>query len=112
LNNNELEIIICTDKNKEKDIVELLRHETIHAYDYIYHRYDFNSCDGLASTEVRAAREGECNSKFPIQWLKEACVRNHAIRSTANIYPNSASKCVNTVFYNAMKDLEPQSQSK
>ena len=81
----------------------------VHAYDYVKSRCDFETCEGLAYTEVRAAREAECANHFPaISWLQNQCIKGNAIRSTASIFPVvEASRCVDTVFDVAVKDQAP-----
>ena len=56
--------------------------------------------------EIRAAREAECNKFFTFQWMREACIKDHAIASTENLYTNS-KVCVNRVFTKAMADNAP-----
>lgn len=70
-----------------------ITHELIHTYDYIYGKCDFNTVDGLAYTEIRAAREGECYDikRNYFQFQKDNCIKNHAIQSTSNMYPLSTS---------------------
>ncbi len=65
------------------DYERVISHELIHAYDYYYERYNLQTCSGLACSEIRAAREGECSKWFIHDYFKEQCIRNHAIRSTA-----------------------------
>ena len=112
LSENPLGVTICV--NRVHDIGEIsssLTHELTHAYDFLQNRYDFNTCHGLASSEIRAAREAECNSYtkselFP--YFRNECIKQHAERSTANLYPSKEAKeCVKTVFNKAMADLEP-----
>jgi hypothetical protein len=62
---------------------QMLSHELTHAYDYLKGKCDFDTCDGLAYSEVRAAREGECSGFFIHQSFRQKCIRDHAIRSTA-----------------------------
>ena len=89
----------------EEEIEEAVVHELIHAFDYTTHRCDFHTCEGLAYTEIRAAREAECGPlakshrsggsfgdlwlpSVAMEWWRQRCVRDHAVRSTANMYPN------------------------
>ena len=66
------------------------------------------TCDGLAASEVRAAREAECSGEFPLQWLRDRCIKQRATASTANLFPSSeASKSVEKVFTSAVADLDP-----
>jgi hypothetical protein len=102
-----MQIVLCTNGLHENDIEEAMVHELIHAYDYSKKRCDFKSCLGLAYSEVRAAREAECSGQFASQWLKNQCIRNRAIKSTVNIYPRSATRCVDSVFDDAVKDMAP-----
>lgn len=102
------EIVLCQNRLYGKDAIsEALVHELIHAYDYDLKRTDFSTCEGLAYSEVRAAREAECNSNFPIQWLRDNCIYNHAGRSTANLHPSDGYRCVRKVYIEAMNDKSP-----
>ena len=96
----------------EKDIETSLVHELVHAYDYKLKRYDMFTCDGLAASEVRAAREAECSGEYPLQWLRDRCIRQRATASTANLFPPlEASKSVEKVFASAVADVEPLQDS-
>ena len=78
-------------------------------------RVDFSSCEGLAYTEVRAAREAECKGYYiyPFEnWAKKKCVSFYASRSTCNIFPDKGSSCVNKIIDEAMKDLSPNSNER
>lgn len=102
--NDPLEIILCTNRMKKSDVKEVLRHEAVHCFDYHHNRCDFSTCEGLAYTEVRAAREAECNRYFPAQIFKNWCVEYHAKKATSNIFPRTGSQCVDTVFKQANTD--------
>ena len=92
-----------------EDAIETsLIHELVHAYDYKLNRYDMFTCDGLASSEIRAAREAECSGEYPLHWLKDRCIKQRATASTANLFPSiEASKSVEKVFASAVADMEP-----
>mmetsp|Transcript_37462 Transcript_37462/g.38147 ORF Transcript_37462/g.38147 Transcript_37462/m.38147 type:complete len:176 (-) Transcript_37462:476-1003(-) len=108
---NPIQIILC--KNRlfsHKDMQRALTHELVHLYDYSRKRCDFTSCDGLAYSEVRAAREGEFAAEgkgLLSKWLRRYSVRRHAIRSTANLFPDSPDSCVDRVFHEAYNDCSP-----
>lgn len=104
-----LEIVLCCDRLSTGKIEEVLIHELIHAYDYSKNRCNFSTCTGLAYSEIRAAREAECRGGFyPFLFMRDICVREKAIKSTANLFSKSeATTCVNAVFSEAMSDLEP-----
>lgn len=103
------EIILCSNRlSGRKNIEEALLHELVHAYDYSLARYDFYSCEGLASSEVRAAREAECSGRMLVfDWLRSRCIRSCASRSTSNIYGEEAHECVKRVFDKAVLDKQP-----
>ena len=108
LDSEPLEIVLCTNRLSGKaEIDEVVVHELIHVFDHRTRRCDLETCHGLAYSEVRAAREAECNRYFPFKWLKSECVRHNAVRSTANLYPHDAAKCVDAVFDTAILDLAP-----
>lgn len=104
---NPAQIVLCTNRLQPQDIEEVLIHESVHAYDLFRNRCDFNSCDGLAYSEVRAARDAECRDSFFL--FRDSCIKKAATRSTANLFSN-AEQCVEKVFVEAMKDLAPFDQ--
>lgn len=108
LGSSPLEIVLCTNRlSGAKEIEEVVVHELVHVFDHTNKRCDLSTCEGLAYTEVRAAREAECNRFFPMHWLKSECIRTHATRSTANLFPADAAKCVAASFDRAMQDGQP-----
>ncbi|KAJ1437285.1 peptidase M76, partial [Ochromonadaceae sp. CCMP2298] len=110
------EIVLCVNRLPGRAALrEALTHEGVHAFDYANGRCDFSSCDGLAYTEVRAAREGECADlsnalhTLPLvgPWLKQSCIKSRAAASTGNLFPGDARSCVERVFLSALADLHP-----
>ena len=99
--------ITGTNRLQSDDLPEALTHELVHAYDLSLKRCNFSSCDGLAYTEVRAAREAECNRYFPVAWLKNYCIKDAATRSTSNLFGRDSYKCVDRVFDTALADEQP-----
>ena len=86
---NPLKIIFCSNriKNTKESYEMILNHELIHIYDYSTKNSNLLMCNGLAYSEVRAAREGECSYSFFIHsYFKNKCIKDHAIRSTAVSY--------------------------
>ena len=63
--------------------MEALTHELIHGYDYKLKRCDFSTCNGLAYSEVRAAREAECKNAYPFDFLNRWCIRRYAADATS-----------------------------
>ena len=88
-------------------IKESLTHEAIHAYDYTNNKCDFHTCEGLAYTEVRAAREAECSGPYMFEWFRELCIKANASNATENMFPSGARKCVNSVYAAAVTDYSP-----
>jgi len=108
VDSDPLEIVLCINRLAGKaEIDEVVVHELIHVYDHSTRRCDLTSCEGLAYSEVRAAREAECNRFFPFEWLKSECVKHNATRSTKNLFPRDAAKCVDDVFLRAFEDHAP-----
>ena len=108
--NNGLEIVLCSNRLRKGDIEEALLHELVHYYDYTNNRVDFSSCEGLAYSEVRAAREAECKGYYiyPFEeWAKKKCVSYYASKSTCNMFPDKGASCVTKVLDEAMKDISP-----
>lgn len=104
-----VEIILCSNRLKtEKLLHQALAHEATHAYDFLHKRCDFYTCDGLAYSEVRAARNAECASRWP-PFLRKYCAQELAEKSTNNLYPNQGKACVARVFDRAYEDNEPTS---
>ena len=86
----------------------LLIHELVHAYDYFNNRCDMSTCEGLAYTEVRAAKQGNCPGYYPMEWLEYKCIRDQAIASTAVFFDEDQAKvCVDNVFKQASRDKLP-----
>jgi hypothetical protein len=107
-NAGRLEVVLCSNRlSSSAEIKEAMTHELVHAYDFIKDRCNFHSCTGLAYTEIRAAREAECKDELSIFGIKKRCVQRKATRSTANLYPNDADRCVKEVLDAAMKDHQP-----
>jgi hypothetical protein len=106
---NPMAIKICADRIQLKDVQMLVDHELVHAFDYSLGRCDFSTCQGLAFSEVRAAREAECSGWFLHDFFRASCIKDHATRSTASIFPEPgvAASCVEEVYSSAMQDLEP-----
>jgi len=103
------EIVLCSNRlSGRRSVEEALLHELIHVYDYSLARYDFHSCEGLASTEVRAAREAECSNRMLVfDWFRLQCIRKCASRSTSALYGEEAHECVKRVFDKAVLDKQP-----
>ncbi len=106
-----LTIILCTNRlslSDSEEINEVLTHELIHVYDVHSRKWNLSNCQTLAKSEIRAAREAECNavSKYGLFW-KEKCVKEKAKDATKNMFPYHGYDCVNAVFKDAMKDRTP-----
>ena len=87
-----LRIILCQEHIKtSSQLRKLLIHELIHAYDLTTQNADLYSCEGLAYSEVRAARAGNCSDPLPFEWLRKDCIKQHAIASTAVCIEASSS---------------------
>jgi hypothetical protein len=105
---NGLNIVLCANRLRENDIHEALMHEAVHAHDYLYNRCNMHSPEGLAYTEIRAAREAECADKFSI--FRNSCIKEKAARATKNVFPSiNTSVIVDKVFEQAMSDDKPWS---
>ena len=105
---NDSEVILCNNRLKTKEkIEEALNHEAVHAYDFTNNRCDFNTCEGVAYSEIRAARNAECSGYYPFEWLRNSCIKATATNATGNIFPRAASKCVKSVFKAAVVDISP-----
>ena len=109
-------IKICADRIQSTEVQMLVNHELVHAYDYALGRCDFSTGQGLAYSEVRAAREAECSGWFLHDYFRTLCIKDHATRSTQKIFSSSSSSssaassaasCVDEVYESAMRDLEP-----
>ena len=103
-----LSIILCSNRLSYHDSTEMeqvLVHELVHVYDIRVHQLDLRSCENLAYSEVRAARDAECKDA----WLAgRYCVPNKAYMATANLFPPKEAKaCMARVFDDAMADTAP-----
>ena len=67
---------------------------------------DLRQCHSLAYSEVRAAREAECDSSLT-NFTKGICVKDKAGVATGNMFPEVGRGCVCDVFDVAMADLAP-----
>jgi hypothetical protein len=116
-----LTIILCTNRlslSNNKEIDEVLTHELIHVFDVHHRKWDFTNCQTLARSEIRAAREAECDSISSILTApfgrtmsslfgKDRCVMEKAKEATKNMFPYKGFDCVNHVFKEAMVDNAP-----
>lgn len=100
-------IVLCTNRLSKRAVKEALTHEGIHAYDMDHSGVDFNSCHGIAYSEVRAARGAECAGQYPFEWAKEKCIKTKAMNSTKIFHPLQYEECVEKVFREAMADERP-----
>ena len=68
-------------------------------------RLDLRSCENLAYSEVRAARDAECKDA----WLAgRYCIPNKAFMATSNLFPpDEARECLARVYDDAMADRSP-----
>lgn len=98
------EIILLPERiwGGEGEIREILRHEMVHAFDHSVLKRDLRSSAGLACSEIRAAREAECQqcgtgpfvraacrvlpARLCEQW-REECVREVAVKAMEAAFP-------------------------
>lgn len=100
------QITLCANRLRPGDVHEALLHEAVHAHDHLNRTADLTTLDGLAYSEIRAAREAECSDRWPI--LREGCIRDKASRATRNVFPTMASQpAVMRTFEQAMADERP-----
>ena len=79
-----LSIEICENRNSTPESIEIsLKHELVHAFDFKLNRYDMFTCDGLAASEIRAARDAECAGSYFAEWFRHRCIKERAKASTA-----------------------------
>jgi Peptidase M76 family len=116
-----------------REMEEILTHELVHVYDVRKLQLDLRDCENLAYSEVRAAREAECQrlgASLSVAssssasassasggsgglWRHssynphEACVRTKALTATHNLFPSHGQACLQRVFDKAMKDKRP-----
>lgn len=104
---NPLTIVMCANRLAPKEYSEALSHEATHAYDFINSKCDFSECEGLAFSEIRAARNAECSGAWP-EFRRNSCIKNYATNATSNLFPGKASSCVAKMFEIAMADETPK----
>lgn len=108
-------IILCHERLRDEQEVErILLHEMTHAHDYFVKNIDLSTKDGLACSEVRAAKAGECSRRTRSmldkvfsnseryqqlrEKLQKRCVRSHAILSTNLVFKDQGKESVEKVF--------------
>lgn len=67
---------------------------------------DLRQCHSLAYSEVRAARDAECDNSLT-NFTKGICAKDKATVATKNMFPEEGRGCVCDVFEKAMCDLAP-----
>lgn len=105
------DIILCSNviKNRE-DFETTLLHELTHASDHLTQKYNLSSCEGLASSEIQAAKAAECRegcylfSKVCIfgnvcDYFRKRCVKSYALNSTVKVFPKKGKSCIEKVFH-------------
>eukprot|EP01039_Chlorochromonas_danica_P005931 gene5931-6529_t len=109
-----VKIILCANRLQPQDIPEVLIHEAVHAYDFLHNpQINMQTIEGLAYSEVRAAREAECAKTWSV-W-KDRCIRGKAAEATHNVFSQhgqslaSCRESVDRVFDKANADLKPWS---
>ena len=103
-----LSVVVCSNRLNLQDSSEMeqvLTHELIHVFDVRVQKLDLRSCETLAYSEVRAAREAECQNA----WLANRyCIPQKALTATSNLFPpHQAKACVAKVFEKAMANPLP-----
>jgi hypothetical protein len=104
-----LTIILCTNRlslSDSEEINEVLTHELIHVFDVHHRKWDLSNCHTLARSEIRAAREAECDS-ITFGFWKKNCVKDKAKNATKNMFPYNGYDCVNKVIDEAITDHSP-----
>ena len=102
-----LSIVLCSNRLLEfspREVSEILVHELIHVYDVKQLQLDLLECRNLAYSEVRAAREAECQNS----WHPNSCIDKKAHSATSNLFAsNHARQCVDAVWEEALNDRRP-----
>lgn len=102
-----LSIILCSNRlSSQSEISEVLVHELVHVYDVFIRNMDLRQCHSLAYSEVRAARDAECDNSLT-NFTKGLCAKEKASVATKNMFPEDGRGCVCDVFDKAMSDLAP-----
>ena len=100
-------IVLCANRlasRQEKE--EALLHELVHVYDAYVKRLNLRRCEDLAYSEVRAAREAECNFRAIPFFMRRPCVREKATNATTCMFSGDKGRvCVNQVFDKAFNDM-------
>ncbi|KAL3777196.1 hypothetical protein ACHAWO_013077 [Cyclotella atomus] len=102
-----LSIILCSNRlSSHSEISEVLVHELVHVYDVFIRNMDLRQCHSLAYSEVRAARDAECDNSLT-NFTKGICAKDKATVATKNMFPEEGRGCVCDVFEKAVSDLAP-----
>ncbi|GBG24210.1 Mitochondrial inner membrane protease ATP23-like [Hondaea fermentalgiana] len=130
-------IVMCANELRSRgEVREALRHELVHAFDHCVSRRDLAEPNGLACSEIRAAREAECRDNFHnilgelfckafvgadafadkqdnmiCKQLKESCARQVATTSVRAVFPAEGYTCIKTQFDKCYNDLAPFGQN-
>jgi hypothetical protein len=100
-----ISVVICTNRSGVAEMEEILVHELIHVYDVRKLQLDLRSCENLAYSEVRAAKQAECYGGW---FTSSQCVSQKAFTATQNLFPVQASRqCVQNVLQAALRDDRP-----
>eukprot|EP00547_Thalassionema_nitzschioides_P010021 CAMPEP_0194224290 /NCGR_PEP_ID=MMETSP0156-20130528/37082_1 /TAXON_ID=33649 /ORGANISM="Thalassionema nitzschioides, Strain L26-B" /LENGTH=173 /DNA_ID=CAMNT_0038955763 /DNA_START=203 /DNA_END=721 /DNA_ORIENTATION=- len=62
-----LSIVLCSNRlslDSKDEMEQVLVHELMHVYDVRVNKLDLRTCENLAYSEVRAAREAECQKSW------------------------------------------------
>lgn len=101
-------IIGASQNSREQEMAEMLSHEFSHIYDVRQLRLDLQTCQGLAYSEIRAAKNAECANKRGKGRQYHQCVRQTATGATGNLFPlEEARKCIRGVWEHAIRDDRP-----
>ena len=100
-------IVLCANRlETRQELEEALLHELVHVHDAFVKRLNLRRCEDLAYSEVRAAREAECNFRAIPVFMRKSCVREKATNATMCMFPgNQGRYCVNKVFDKAFADM-------
>ena len=103
---NPDEVVLCVNYIKKADIKKELTFQATQAYDFFHQRTNFNTCEGIAYTKVRAVRDAYCSTQ-PFEWMTTMCIFTFAGVATKAVHPKSGDSCVSAVFDRAMADKHP-----
>ncbi|KAJ2958774.1 hypothetical protein NQZ79_g5661 [Umbelopsis isabellina] len=99
-------VLCCENIRSRQDVEQTVIHELVHAFDASRKGAFDSICHLVACGEVRASAIGQCNKVQP-EAKKKECIFRDAINSTREHCGVQASRIVEQVYENCVRDEAP-----